>query len=75
MAKMWKNRWKSAWESGCKKCVQKSGKMNDEFGCVYNAKVLQSFTMNLHGVLNTFFTSVKWVVLHVFHRAYYYNYK
>ena len=75
MAKMWKNRWKSAWESECKKCVQKSGKMNDGFGGVYNAKVLQSFTMNLHGVLNTFFTSVKRVVLHVFHIAYYYNYK
>ena len=75
MVEMWKNRWKSAWESGCKKCVQKSGKVCGAAKVANKVRVLKSFTMDLHGVLNTFFTSVKWVVLHVFHRAYYYNYK
>ena len=75
MVEMWKNRWKSTWESGCKKCVQKSGKVTSVLAGVNKWGSFGSFARVLHGVLNTFFTSVKWVVLHVFHRAYYYNYK
>ena len=75
MVKMWKSRWKNLGESACKKCVQKSGKVVWWFYGVENEQVLQSFTGDLHGVLNTFFTSVNLVVLRVFHIAYYYNYK
>ena len=73
MAKMWKNLWESMWGKWWETCGKKCGMSSLVAKDAKKWGVCKSFTQGFDEVLNKFFISVKAVVLHSFHIAYYYN--
>lgn len=77
MVKMWKTTWKSLWvnlwESWENFCTVRSS-----LGfCTIIHQILHKmgrFVESFSGGFAQYFSSVKWVVLHISHIAYYYNY-
>ena len=65
---------KTLLKSVFKNCSLKSGKENEINKKWKNDDFLQSFSTNLHKVLNRKFFSVLKLVFHGFHIPYYYNY-
>lgn len=75
MAKLWKKMCEKLWGNLCEKCGENCEKVVLGKKAVKKWGVFAGFTRDLHEVLHGCFISVRTVVFHDFHIAYYYNYK